>query len=617
MCGIAGVVWRDARRPADGDLLERMCARIHHRGPDDSGSLVHGPVALGVRRLSIIDVAGGHQPIWNEDRTKVIVFNGEIYNYRELRPGLVERGHRFTTESDTEVILHLYEEVGERCVERLRGMFAFAIYDLESGSIVLARDQIGIKPLYYVAAPDRLLFASEVKALLASDLERALDPIGLDLFLCYRYIPGASTIFRDIRKLPPGHLAVYRDGALSLRRYWRLAIDTGPEVREPAAQARELLDRSVRLHLRSDVPVGAFLSGGIDSSALVSLMMRHRPDGHPVKTFSVGFDEPAFQEFAYSRQVARALGTDHLEIQVTDEQYAAALDDFIWSIDQPLADPASLPVMLLSREARKKVTVVLSGEGGDEVFLGYPQYARALRSLRSHGQAAAIEEFITGSRYYGTANRALLREDVRARLHEHDPLQTVRAALAAAEGTFLKRMLRTDLETWMPDNLLMKADTMSMSASIETRVPYLDIDLVGFALGLRDREHEPRERRSLLLVRRRPLPKRLLRAAARGLVPRRILAREKLGFPVPLARILAGALRRPVEETFSSAAFAGRGLFEPDAARARFQRLLAGDRKEAFPVWMAFCFERFCRAFVDRPAEARDSSSASRVDQTA
>ncbi len=239
MCGIAGVVWSDSRRPADRDLLERMCARIHHRGPDDSGTLVRGPAALGVKRLSIIDVAGGHQPIWNEDRTKAIVFNGEIYNYRELRPGLVERGHRFTTDSDTEVILHLYEEEGEKCVERLRGMFAFAIHDLETGSIFLARDQIGIKPLYYVAAPDRLLFASEIKALLEADFERALDPIGLDLFLCYRYIPGESTIFRDIRKLPPGHVAVYRDGALSLRRYWRLEI------------ARIRPSRSSRFHARS------------------------------------------------------------------------------------------------------------------------------------------------------------------------------------------------------------------------------------------------------------------------------------------------------------------------------------------------------------------------------
>ncbi len=617
MCGIAGVVWSDSRRPADRDLLERMCARIHHRGPDDSGTLVRGPAALGVKRLSIIDVAGGHQPIWNEDRTKAIVFNGEIYNYRELRPGLVERGHRFTTNSDTEVILHLYEEEGEKCVERLRGMFAFAIYDVETGSVFLARDQIGIKPLYYVAAPDRLLFASEIKALLEADFERALDPIGLDLFLCYRYIPGESTIFRDIRKLPPGHVAVYRDGALSLRRYWRLEIDTGPEVREAPAEARELLDRSVRLHLRSDVPVGAFLSGGIDSSALVALMMRHRPDGQPVKTFSVGFEDPAFQEFTFSRQVARVLGTDHTELRVTADQYAAALDDFIWYIDQPMADPASLPVLLLSREARKKVTVVLSGEGGDEVFLGYPQYTGALQTLQSHGPAAAIEAFIAGSRYFGTANRALLRADFRDRLLDHDPLQAVRAALGAAEGTFLKRMLRTDLETWMPDNLLMKADTMSMAASIETRVPYLDLDLVSFALRLPDREHEPRARRRFLLGRSRVLTKPLLRAAAEGLVPRRILTREKRGFPVPLAGFLAGALRSGVEDTFASRAFAGRGIFDPGAVRGRFDRLLAGDRKEAFPVWMAFCFERFCRAFVDRAAEPRESSAVPRVNQTA
>ncbi|HEV8700065.1 MAG TPA: asparagine synthase (glutamine-hydrolyzing) [Candidatus Polarisedimenticolia bacterium] len=609
MCGIAGVVWSDPHRPADGDLLERMCARIHHRGPDDSGTLVHGPAALGVKRLSIIDVAGGHQPIWNEDRTRAIVFNGEIYNYRELRPGLVARGHRFTTESDTEVILHLYEEEGAACVERLRGMFAFAIYDRETRSILLARDQVGIKPLYYIVEPDRLLFASEVKALLAAGIDRAIDPLALDLFLCYRYIPGERTIFSTVHKLPPGHVAHYRGGSLETRRYWRLEIDGGVQVSDPAEATHRLLDQSVRLHLRSDVPVGAFLSGGIDSSALVALMMRYRPQGEPVRTFSVGFEDPKFQEFEYSREVARALGTEHTELLLTDDDYAAALDDFIWFVDQPMADPASLPVMLLSRKAKESVTVVLSGEGGDEVFLGYSQYARALQALESRGQEAAIDAFIAGSRYFGAVNRTLLRGDLQEDLRKHDPLRRIRDALGATEGTLLRRMLRADLETWMPDNLLVKADTMSMAASIETRVPYLDIDLVGFTLALPDRVQTPRTARSLF-HRPRLLTKPLLRAIAKGLVPRRILGREKVGFPVPFARILAGPLRGRAEETFASGAFAERGLFDPEAVRERFRRLLAGDRKEAFPVWMAFCFERFCTAFVDESHEERGSAMA-------
>ncbi|HYV85808.1 MAG TPA: asparagine synthase (glutamine-hydrolyzing) [Patescibacteria group bacterium] len=602
MCGIAGAVWRDPERAADGDLLKQMCDRIHHRGPDDSGALLHGPAALGVKRLSIIDVAGGHQPIWNEDRTRAIVYNGEVYNYRELRPPLLARGHRFTTESDTEVILHLYEEEGAACVERLRGMFAFAILDLQTRSILLARDQIGVKPLYYVHEPHRLLFASEVKSLLAAEFDRAVDPIGLDLLLCYRYVPGDRSILRAVRKLPPGHVAVYKDGDLSIKRYWRLGIDgaAAAGAGDVVAAARAHLDRSVRLQMRSDVPVGVFLSGGLDSSTLVALMTRHRPGAGPVRTFSIGFEDPKYQEFDYSREVARALGTEHTEIQVTGDEYAAALDDFIWYADQPMADPAALPVMLLSRKAKESVTVVLSGEGGDEVFLGYKQYARALDALSARGPEAAIDAFISGSHYFGTGNRALLTADVAAGLGAHDPLRPLRDALAATEGTLLRRMLRADLETWMPDNLLMKADTMSMAASIETRVPYLDVDLVEFSLGLPDEAHQPRLARRLF-HRPRFMTKPLLRSAAEGLVPRRILAREKIGFPVPLPRLLTGALRPRVEETLQSAQFAARGLFDAGAARERFARLLRGESKEAFPVWIAFCFERFCRAFLSAP----------------
>jgi asparagine synthase (glutamine-hydrolysing) len=611
MCGIAGVVWRDPERAADGALLEEMCARIHHRGPDDSGVLLHGPAALGVKRLSIIDVAGGHQPIWNEDRTRAIVFNGEIYNYRALRPPLLARGHRFTTESDTEVILHLYEEEGAACVERLRGMFAFAILDLQTRSILLARDQIGIKPLYYVHEAHRLLFGSEVKSLLAADFDRGIDSEGLDLLLCYRYIPGSGTILRAVRRLPPGHVAVYRDGGLSLKRYFRIGFEAaaaagdgatarvaaGVAAGDMVAATHAHLDRSVRMQMRSDVPVGAFLSGGIDSSTLVALMTRHREDAGPVRTFSIGFEDPKYQEFDYSREVAGALGTEHTEILVTGDDYAAALDDFIWYADQPMADPASLPVMLLSRRAKQSVTVVLSGEGGDEVFLGYKQYARALEALGTRGPEAAIDAFIAGSHYFGAANRALLTADVAASLGARDPLRPLRDALLAPEGTLLQRMLRLDLETWMPDNLLMKADTMSMAASIETRVPFLDIDLVAFSLGLPDDAHRPRLARRLF-HRPRFMTKPLLRAAAEGLVPRRILGREKIGFPVPLPRLLTGPLRARVEDTLGSAAFAERGLFDARAARERFTRLQRGESKEAFPVWIAFCFERFCRVFL-------------------
>ena len=504
-------------------------------------------------------------------------------------------------------------------MERLRGMFAFAILDLQTRSILLARDQIGVKPLYYVHEPHRLLFASEVKSLLAAELDRAVDPIGLDLLLCYRYVPGDRTILRAVRKLPPGHVAIYKDGDLSIKRYWRLGIDSAAAAGaggagaggapaaggaagagDVVAAARDHLDRSVRLQMRSDVPVGAFLSGGLDSSTLVALMTRHRPGAGPVRTFSIGFEDPKYQEFDYSREVARALGTEHTEIQVTGEEYAAALDDFIWYADQPMADPAALPVMLLSRKAKESVTVVLSGEGGDEVFLGYKQYARALDALSARGPEAAIDAFISGSHYFGTGNRALLTTDVAAGLGAHDPLRPLRDALAGTEGTLLRRMLRADLETWMPDNLLMKADTMSMAASIETRVPYLDVDLVEFSLGLPDEAHRPRLARRLF-HRQRFMTKPLLRLAAEGLVPRRILAREKIGFPVPLPRLLTGALRPRVEETLQSAEFAERGLLDAGAARERFARLLRGESKEAFPVWIAFCFERFCRAFLSAP----------------
>lgn len=564
MCGIAGVYSYD--RPGarvDPGVLAAMADTLVHRGPDDEGFHLSGNLGLAHRRLSIIDLGGGHQPMTNEDGSVVVAYNGEIYNYRDLTHGLEARGHRFRTRSDTEVLVHGYEERGADWVEELRGMFAYAVWDEARRRLVLVRDRLGIKPLYYHAGREGLVFASEIKALLEHPgVPRELDPEALDAYLSLRYVPGPRTPFRGIRKLPPGHLLVCdRDGPRE-RRYWD--VPGGPPSEMPDAELErrfaELLEESVRLRLMADVPLGVFLSGGLDSTSILALMTRAQ-GGEPARSFTVGYDGPSPEdrranELDYARMAARAFGADHHELALTDADFEAFLPQMAWYLDEPMADPTCVPLYLVSRLARRHATVVLSGEGADEVLAGYGVYRRMLafeRLYRSLGRflkplspavgllpgerlrhGARLATRPLAERYRGVS-RAFLPEG-KARLlggaasagGEDGVGELFGSHHGAAPGTTpLDRMLYVDAKTWLPDELLLKADRMTMASSQELRVPFLDHRLVELAATLPPR-----------LKVGGGAGKVVLRRAMAGVVPRPILERSKRGFPVPTVPLL-------------------------------------------------------------------------------
>ncbi|RPJ38222.1 MAG: asparagine synthase (glutamine-hydrolyzing), partial [Planctomycetaceae bacterium] len=374
MCGIAGMVQRDPSQQADQALLQRMCTSLHHRGPDAQGLFLRGPVGLGSRRLSIIDLATGQQPIFNESGNIAVILNGEIYNFRELRPTLEAKGHRFATRTDTEVIVHLYEEYGVDAVHRLRGMFALALWDGERQRLLLARDRVGKKPLFYADLPDRLLFASEIKAILQDpEVSTAIDLQALDAYLAFQFIPHPLTIYQAVRKLPPAHRLIWEQGDVTIEPYWRLDFSRKTPIRadELGEALRARLAEATQSRLISDVPLGALLSGGVDSSAVVALMAQAMD--RPVQTFSVGFAEEAYNELPYARQVAQRFATDHHEMLVTPD-VAGLLPRLVWQYDEPFADQSAVPTLYVARMASRHVTVVLNGDGGDEAFAGYDKY---------------------------------------------------------------------------------------------------------------------------------------------------------------------------------------------------------------------------------------------------
>src|SRR5438034_1763310 len=507
MCGIAGFVESssvaDPFGPDDSrDLIHRMCDVIRHRGPDDEGVLVSDGVALGMRRLSIIDLSTGHQPIHNEDETVWIVFNGEIYNFRELRRELEAAGHRFYTSTDTEAIVHAYEEWGTAAIGRLRGMFGLAIWDTRSRRLLAARDRIGIKPLHYAEVGGRLYFGSEIKSLLcAPDLPRDLDADALDHYLSFLYTPRDGSIFQSIRKLPPGHLLTWEDGRLRVEQYWELPAEETFDGSEADASAAlfDVLTDAVRSHLVSDVPLGAFLSGGVDSSLVVGLMAR--TSGARVKTFSIGFDEPAFDELEHARRVATHFGTDHHEFVVKPDAISI-LDRLVAHFEEPFADSSAIPTWYVSEMARRHVAVVLSGDGGDELFGGYDRYVPHPRvvafdrygsgPLRRVAATAALalphgswgKDFL---RHVGRDNRgryldtirffsaddkpALLSNDLQNRLQQPDPeARLARHFVRFAPLPWASQMMRFDAETYLPGDVLTKVDRMSMAHSLESRV---------------------------------------------------------------------------------------------------------------------------------------------------
>jgi asparagine synthase (glutamine-hydrolysing) len=561
MCGIAGII--TAAEPVAEERLRRMNAAMVHRGPDDEGVYVDGPAGLAMRRLSIIGVANGHQPIFNEDRSVVVVMNGEIYNYRQLKAALQQqRGHRFVTDSDAEVVVHLYEEQGAACLDALHGMFALALYDRRRRTLLLARDRSGKKPLYYAPAAGGLVFASEIKALHASGLvAKAPNPHTIDACLALGYVPGEETLFAGVRKLPAGCTLTATRAGTYVERYWDWpsAVATAASLDDAAARVRLLLDEAVARRLMSEVPLGAFLSGGIDSSTIVALMARRLEA--PVQTFAVGFDDGALDELACARQVAERLGTRHREV-VVRACSPELLREITWHHDEPAADPAAVPTYVLSKAAREHVTVVLTGEGGDELFAGYRHYRlqRQLLALearmpgvRATARAAArlapalghrgarrwwkgiwiagrpwqqrgrdwLSAFTDAElrRLYAPAFRTAVNGHRADTFHEYE----ARAAGLDPVG----QAMYLDAKLHLADQLLMKVDKMTMAASLEARCPLLDQALIEYVAAL------PTALKLDALA-----SKRVLRAAVRGLVPDDILTRPKQGFDPPVRRWL-------------------------------------------------------------------------------
>jgi len=621
MCGIAGILSLDGR-PVTAEELSSMCAVMVHRGPDDEGAYLGPGVGLAMRRLSIIDLATGHQPVHNEDGSVWVVLNGEIYNYHELRGELERRGHRFYTTTDTEVIVHLYEERGPRCVDKLRGMFAFAVWDEERRELLVARDRLGIKPLYYGEIGGRLVFASELKAILAlGGVEPRLDWRALSHLFACQVTPRDQSIVQGIRKLEPAHVLVASpERKLDVRRYWDVAFE--PDWTRTEAgfveRLRELLEESVRLHLVSDVPLGAFLSGGVDSSSVVALMSRFTTG--PVKTFSIGFDEPDYDELEHARLVARTFGTDHKEL-VLEPRVFDILDDLVWHLDEPFGDSSAIPTYMVSKLASESVTVVLSGDGGDELFAGYDKYvvegrerryrvlpaplrwalggvARAMpegmrgRNFLRHHSLAGIEPYLHSTTMFRREQqRRLFTREAFAQLGGHDPWSESGRWLGDGRLHWLSALQYSDLNTYLPLDILTKVDRMSMAHSIEARVPLLDHKVVEFAATI------PPE-----LQLHRGVTKHIFKRAMRGLLPESITARPKQGFAVPLARWFRGRLGAVLRDLLLSETSRRRGILDP-----RYIERLIGWHENGqdlyLKLWTLMSFELWCRRFLDaRPA---------------
>ncbi|HEU4523045.1 MAG TPA: asparagine synthase (glutamine-hydrolyzing) [Thermoanaerobaculia bacterium] len=635
MCGIAGIINFDAGRPVDEARLLRMRDVLHHRGPDGEGLWIEGPAGLAHRRLSIVDIAGGAQPM-TTDGNAWITFNGEIYNHPELKRELEGRRHQYRTRSDTETILHIYKEEGEAGVERLRGMFAFALWDRARQQVLLVRDRLGIKPLYYAVTGEHLLFASEIKAILASGLIRpALNEAVVPEYLANGFVAGTETFFRGIRKLLPGRTLTWsrRDGFRE-RRYWNLPeASTHASSRPLKQQASELRDRlsdAVRSHLMSDVPVGLFLSGGIDSTGLGALMAPMVNE--PVKTFSVGFPEAEGNELAYARLAARSIGSDHREIVITGDDFFRELPRLVWHEDEPIAFPSSVPLHFVSALAREHVKVVLTGEGADELFGGYNRYrvsawnqrlgstySRIVPKFARSTVAATISKLPWPARRYLGRTFLTLEPGVRSVFFENfaffnqrlrdsllstpaarDPFEDALACYEAASGSMLDRMTQADLQTYLVE-LLMKQDQMSMAASVESRVPFLDHLLAEHVIGL------PAESKV-----RRWQTKLVLREALRDIIPAEILTRRKMGFPVPVGSWLRNSFGTLVDEFVTSPRAEARSLFDSNAVRQLAAEHRSGQLPHGTKLWLLLNLEIWQRIFIDGDDIASVMSSAVR-----
>jgi asparagine synthase (glutamine-hydrolysing) len=619
------------------DTLAEMNAQIVHRGPDDDGFFVEGNIGLAMRRLSIIDIKTGHQPITNEDQNLWIVYNGEIYNHQQLRAELEARGHQYRSKSDTETIVHLYEEYGRDCVKDLRGMFAFAIWDRGSRSLFIARDRLGIKPLYYCYDGKTLLFGSEIKAILAyPGMKPEFNQGVLAEYLAFGYIAGRETMFSGIHKLLPGHtLELNENGQLKIQQYWDLSVspDSDKQPRSYYVNTyREMLEECVASHLMSDVPLGVFLSGGLDSSAVAALATRVRRE--PIETFSVGYGEKAYSELPHARQVAEHLGSRHHEVWVNRQEFFESLPELIWHEDEPIVWPSSVSLYFVARLARERATVVLTGEGSDETLGGYTRYAWTLQNSRmDHIYRALTPTFLRKLVRQGI-NRSRLPAALLRKLEhtflvrdgaswasfyfdnfysafscgEQDELLTDSARAAAGDsyagsmeywkhssGDLLHRLLYTDIKTYLVE-LLMKQDQMSMAASIESRVPFLDHVLVEFTARI------PAQYSIKGLA-----GKSILKSAVDDLLPKSIVHRQKLGFPTPWAYWLAGPQLDDLEHLLLEPRTLNRGLFNENAIKRLFVQHRAGRRDNGDRIWRLLNLETWQRIFVDGESPARNA----------
>src|ERR1700687_4859210 len=622
MCGICGVAGGDTA--AGRELVGRMCAAMVHRGPDDEGITQLDGVTLGMRRLSIIDIEGGHQPMHNEDSTVWVIQNGEIYNHIELRDLLLASGHTFNTQSDTEVLVHGYEQWGEDMVERLNGMFAFAVLDRRRGSVLLARDRMGIKPLHYAIDGRRLVFASELKALLRDPaLRRGIDPAALDQYLAHEFVPSPASIVRGIDKLQPAQTLTWslKDGTHRLRRYWTPELGVGDgrrrvqeNLQEESGRAHAVLRESVRKELISDVPLGVFLSGGIDSSAVAAMMTQL---GGDVKSFSVGFADRSFDESSHARQVAQHLGTEHRELTLEPGMLLGLIPQLPSLLDEPLGDASIIPTYLLSAFTRHHVKVALGGDGGDELFAGYPTlqahrlaayYLKAPRVLRegliepvvrrfpvSRGTLSfdfRAKRFVAGAGYpvaerhqrwmgsFAPEERAaLLSREVRHDLDNGD----------AAYADPLNQVLMLDMRLYLENDILVKLDRASMMASLEGRVPLLNNDFVEYATRL-PLDMKLRGLRSKFLFKR----------ALRGLLPDSVLNRPKKGFGIPVANWFRGPLKEQLLSVLSPERVARKGFFDPAAVASLVGDHLSGRRDNRKQLWTLFVFELWHDGYLSR-----------------
>jgi len=628
MCGIAGYIdllsksgLTDQSRRSE--VLDRMCRVIAHRGPDDQGTLIEPGVALGMRRLSIIDLAGGHQPISGENGDVTIVFNGEIYNYQELQPELEKLGHTFRTHSDTEAIVHAYEQFGPSCVTRLRGMFAFAVWDRRTQELFVARDRVGKKPLYYsLLANGTFVFGSELKCLLEHpEIPTEVDLDAVDAYFTLGYVPDPLSIFRGIYKLPPGHYLIFKNGRISVESYWDFKFDRVASIDEDecAAEVRRLLDEAVKVRLVSDVPLGAFLSGGIDSSTIVALMAGHM--SQPVKTFSIGFNEDSYNELKYARLTAEKFGTDHHEFFVTPE-ICNVIDDLVRHFDEPFADSSAIPTFMVSKLARQHVTVALSGDGGDELFAGYTRYAiekkreiftRVPGFLRRgvmqpvsrrlphnakgrnfiHNVALdPADRFLDSMSIFTRLNKELLyAPEMRQFLHKKNRYVDFKAmAERVSTGSATDELLYIDSKTYLPGDILTKVDRMSMAASLEARAPLLDHKLIDFvttipsSLKLKDLE-----------------TKYILKKAVADLVPGEILNRPKQGFGVPIQEWINRQLRSRIREELANLTSGNRDYIDQKYVQVLLDEHERGRRDHSMSLWALFMFQLWHREYIDKP----------------